>query len=63
MPFREILEDNLGFDPSNTKVHDYTVAEGFCELAGEMKPTSVPPAIKDITEYFHTFDRYGNVRE
>ena len=63
MPFREILEDNLGFGPSNTKVHDYTVAEGFCELAGEMKPTSVPPAIKDITEYFHTFDRYGNVRE
>ena len=63
MPFREILEDNLGFDPSNTKVHDYTVAEGFCELAAEMKPTSVPVAVKDITEYLHTYDRFGNIRD
>lgn len=57
MPFREILEDNLVFNPMDTKVHDYTVAEGFCEMACEMKSQIASAEVKDITEYFHTFNR------
>lgn len=50
--FRELIEDNLVFDPTQTKVHDYTVAMGFTELAAKIKqkPASLP--MKDISAYF-----------
>ena len=61
MPFREMLEDNLVFDPMNTKVHDYTVAEGFCELACQMLPSDKAQNPISITDFFHTFDRDGEL--
>ena len=59
-PFREILEDNLVFNPMNTKVHDYTVAEGFGELACIMKSQIAKAPVVDISNYFHIFDSRGN---
>ena len=61
MPFREMLEDNLVFDPMNTKVHDYTVAEGFTELACQMLPNDNAKKTVNLTDFFHTFDRHGNL--
>jgi len=57
--FRELIEDNLIFKPTETKVHDYTVAMGFTELAAKIKPRFTPPPQKDISSYFrlHTLPR------
>ena len=60
-PFREVLEDNLIFNPNDTKIHDYTVAEGFAELQCEMTGVKAPEPLRDITDFFHTFDRRGRI--
>lgn len=60
-PFKEVLQDNLVFTPVDTKPYDYTVAEGFAELACEMKSQIGTAKRLDIGNFFHTFDRNGNV--
>lgn len=52
--FRELIEDNLIFKPTETKIHDYTVAMGFTELAGKMKNKYTPPTPVDINSYFRS---------
>lgn len=58
-PFREVLEDNLLFDPNNTKPHDYTMGEGFAELGSESKYSPTVAPIRDIHEYLPGFNRRG----
>lgn len=60
-PFIEIVEDDLVFDPTETRKYDYTVAQGWCELAGKNKPRTQPPPTRTIEEYFHRYDRDGFV--
>ena len=60
--FRELIEDNLVFDPTNTKVHDYSVSMGFTELACKMKPKNVPQPVKDIKSFFRIHYRDGTYK-
>jgi len=63
IPFREVLEDTLIFDASDTKVHDYTVAMGFTELACKMRPKQKVIETVDIGELMPIWDSFGNLRE
>lgn len=60
-PFRELGEDNLIFNPMETKIHDYTVAMGFTELACQIKARNVKPPLKDIGEFLPMFNRRGDL--
>lgn len=54
-PFVDVVNDNLIFNPAKTKEHDYTVAEGWCELGERIRPkvVSLPPMdILDILPRF-----------
>lgn len=59
--FRELIEDNLVFKPTETKIHDYTVAMGFTELADGMKLKFVTPPRRDITDFFPMRRRDGTL--
>lgn len=60
-PFLEVVEDDLQFDPLKTTEFDFTVAQGQLELACKMKEKKPQLPTADVGEYFHTFDRRGNV--
>lgn len=60
-PFKEILYDNLVFNPNETKPHDYTMAEGYTELGCESKAVGKPQQLRDIHDYFPGFNRRGMV--
>jgi hypothetical protein len=60
IPFREVVEDALIYDASDTKVHDYTVAMGFTELACKMQPKQKHVDMIDIGDLIPTFDPSGN---
>lgn len=60
-PFREILADNLVFDPNDTKKHDYTMGEGFTELGCESRSPIRKPQLRDIHDYLPGFGRQGQV--
>lgn len=60
-PFIEVLQDNLTFNPLDTKIHDYTMGEGFAELGCEQRVRGRAPKIRDIHDYLPGYDRYGNV--
>lgn len=59
--FIEMCDDDLIFDPNKTKEHDYTVAQGWTELAGKNRSRIVESPTRAITEYFRRFDRNGRV--
>lgn len=60
-PFKEILYDNLVFNPLDTKAHDYTMAEGYTELGCETKVKGTKQHDRDIHDYFPGFNRSGAV--
>ena len=62
IPFLELIEDLLMFNPFNTKEHDYTVAMGFTELAGLKRPDPLPDVL-EITEIMRRFDNSGSRSE
>lgn len=59
--FIENTNDHLLFDPANTKVHDHTVAKGFCELGEKIRPKNVSLPVLDLHSIMPVFDRYGNI--
>lgn len=60
IPFREQVEDALIFNPSETTIHDHTVAAGFCELACKMRPKYEKPKFFDLGDMMTVYDRAGN---
>lgn len=55
--FTELLMDSLKFDPSNTKVHDATVAAGYTLLAAENKVEL--PKQTHLGNIFQLYDNSG----
>lgn len=55
--FLEMIDDDLVFDPLNTKVHDYTVAQGMTEIGCKIRPKQVALPVKDITDYFRVYKK------
>lgn len=60
-PFVEFINDHLLFDPGNTRVHDYTVAKGWCLLGEKIRPKTVALPLLDLATVMPTFDINGNV--
>lgn len=60
MVFREQVEDALTFDPNDPTPSDYTVASGFCELAGKMKPRVPKQDYRDIADFMPIY-RNGKI--
>jgi hypothetical protein len=54
-PFVDFINDELLFDPANTKIHDYTVAKGYCCLGEKIRPKHVPLPPLDITKIMGVF--------
>lgn len=61
MPFVDVVNDNLIFDPANTKVHDYSVAMGWCELGEKIRPKFEKREMMNIEDIMPLFDRNGNL--
>ena len=59
IPFPELLEDLLIFDPNKTKEHDYTVSMGFTELAC-LKRVKAAPDLIDLEDIMTIFGNEGN---
>jgi len=55
IPFIEVVEDLLIFNPLKTKPHDYAVAYGNLVLIPRMRQGYKPPEAKDVSHYFRTF--------
>lgn len=49
-PFVDFINDELVFDPANTKVHDYTVCKGYCCLGEKIIPKTVPIPPMDLLD-------------
>lgn len=60
LPFRELIEDLLLFNPRNTKEHDYSVAMGFTEMACLVKPKEKPRQPIDLSTMLPMVDQFGN---
>lgn len=60
IPFKELLEDDLQFNPRKTTEFDYSVASGWTELACKMRPKVVAKPLLDLSTIMPTFDSYGN---
>lgn len=58
--FVEFINDYLFFNPSKTKVHDYAVASGWCELGEKIRPKVIKREVMDILDIMPTFDSRGN---
>jgi hypothetical protein len=61
MPFVDVVNDLLVFDPANTKVHDYSVAKGWCELGEKIRPKTEKREIINIEDIMPLFDNHGNL--
>ena len=61
IPFRELIEDLLLFNPRKTTEYDYSVAAGFCELACKIKPKTQPKPLFDLEEVMLQYDRWGRI--
>lgn len=61
MPFVDVVNDNLIFDPANTKVHDYSVSEGWCELGEKIRPKVEIRKPLDLSEIMPVFNDRGDV--
>lgn len=60
IPFRDLIEDLLLFNPRKTTEFDYSVGMGFCELACKIRPKQQPKKIIDIASLLPLTDQYGN---
>jgi len=58
-PFIEVIEDDLLFDPSKTREFDFTMAQGHMEINCKTADKKHPIPTVEITDFFHTFNRYG----
>lgn len=58
--FRELIEDDLIFQPNKTQEYDYSVAGGWTEVACIVRPRNVPQKVIDISQLMPTFDMEGN---
>lgn len=54
-PFVDFINDELLFDPANTKVHDYTVSKGFCCLGEKIRPKQVQRPMLDVLDIMPSF--------
>lgn len=61
IPFIELVEDLLVFNPKKTTEFDYSVAAGFTELADKIKPKTYSLPTIDIHDFMPGYDSYGNV--
>lgn len=61
MPFVDVTNDNLIFNPLKTKEHDHTVAMGWCELGEMINPKRVHRPIMELSDILPIFDEQGNV--
>lgn len=59
IPFRELIEDLLLFNPRATREFDYSVAMGYCEMACLIKPKQKPKTYIDISQIMPLMDEYG----
>jgi hypothetical protein len=57
--FRELIEDDLQFQPQKTEEFDYSVAGGWTEVACLVRPKNAPKRVLDITKILPVFDLYG----
>lgn len=60
IPFRELIEDLLLFNPRETTDFDYSVAAGYTELGCRIKPKTQPKKHIDLGQFFHSVDEFGN---
>lgn len=60
IPFRELIEDLLLFNPRNTREYDYSVSMGFTEMATLIKPKQKPKTYIDISQIMPMMDEYGS---
>jgi hypothetical protein len=61
IPFIELVEDLLVFNPKKTTEYDYSVAAGFTELGCKIAPKMNTIPLMDIHDFMPGFDQYGNV--
>jgi hypothetical protein len=61
IPFRELIEDDLVFNPKKTTEFDYSVASGWVELACKIRPKKAPLVYLDVGEFLPMFDREGMI--
>ena len=59
--FVEMIDDDLVFDPSNTREHDYSVSQGWTEVSNKIKPPKPSVPQRQITEYFRRFRKDGSI--
>lgn len=58
--FRELLEDDMVFNPKKTTEFDYSVAGGWTEVASIVKPKVKQKTFMDISQFLPMTDQYGN---
>jgi hypothetical protein len=61
IPFPDLIDDLLQFNPKKTTEYDYSVAMGFTELGERIRPKTVSLPMMDIHDIMPGFDEYGNV--
>jgi len=61
IPFPDLIDDLLQFNPKKTTEYDYSVAMGFTELGGKIQPKTYVMPKADIYDFMPGYDRYGNV--
>lgn len=61
IPFRELIEDLLIADPDEMTSHDDTVAAGYTELSGKVKPKYVERKIVNLDDFLNVFDNNGQL--
>jgi hypothetical protein len=61
IPYTQLIDDLLQFNPKKTTEYDYSVAMGFTELGERIRPKTVSLPMMDIHDIMPGFDEYGNV--
>lgn len=61
IPFIDLVEDLLVFNPKKTTEFDYSVAAGFTELGCKIQPKTYTLPMMDIHDFMPGYDQYGNV--
>lgn len=61
IPFRELIEDLLLFNPRKTTEYDFSVAMGFTELACRIKPKQQPKVYLDMSQLMPMYDNNGYI--
>jgi hypothetical protein len=61
IPFIELIEDLLSFNPKKTTEFDYSVACGFTELGMRIQPKTFTMPLVDIFDIMPGYDDDGNV--